>query len=209
VRRLVPHGAWVDVGAGVHGLLHIRDMSTSFVHHPSQVVGVGDHLPNLVVKYVDSDRSKLALSLVARAQTTTHPRQSLEALQDSALGTKVEGRVVRVTNYGAYVDIGAVVDAFLHVSELWGRRPRDTLEVLRFGQTISVTVAEVDPTRSRIRLVARSANRDERREQEEMEARRTRQPPSPAAVFERPAGRVSAESVDLSGLDGLDWPAAE
>jgi S1 RNA binding domain len=82
-------------------------------------------------------------------------------VKDVIIGERYQGSVARVTNYGAYIDLGAERQGFLHVAAMWGRRPRDTLESLRLGRPIWVHVDEVDEVRSFIRLRARGERTDE------------------------------------------------
>ncbi|CDF37351.1 unnamed protein product [Chondrus crispus] len=84
-------------------------------------------------------------------------------IRDVEIGKRYEGTVERVTNYGAYVDIGAERLGFLHVAAIWGRRPRETLEQLRIGESVWVNVDDVDEIRSHIRLRARGRRHTELR----------------------------------------------
>lgn len=150
VHNVVRHGAFVDVGATRDGLVHVRDMSVRFVSDPTNLVRTGDEL-TVWVKYVDAAANILALTMrrPLDAERTRTP------VADVRVGERVEGTVARVTNYGAYIDIGAERLAFLHVNSLWGRRPRDTLDDLTLGRPIWIVVADVDEVRSFIRLNAR------------------------------------------------------
>lgn len=150
VQNIVRHGVFVDVGATRDGLVHIRDMSVDFVYDPQDIVRAGDNVP-VWVKYVNPVTNTLGLTMVK-------PRGNVAdrvPVSDIVIGQRYEGTVERVTNYGAYVDIGADRLAFLHVAALWGRRPRETLDTLRIGRPIWVNVDDVDEIRSHIRLRAR------------------------------------------------------
>lgn len=150
VQNLVRHGAYVDVGAVRDGLVHVRDMSTDFVHLPADIVRTGD-MVTVWVKYVNPVTNVLGLSMVKpkRGFVERMPVRHVE------IGTRYDGVVERVTNYGAYVDIGAERLGFLHVAAIWGRRPRETLDNMRIGQEICVHVDDVDEIRSHIKLRAR------------------------------------------------------
>lgn len=158
VQNLVRHGAYVDVGAVTDGLVHIRDMAVEFVHSPKDVLRSGDDV-TVWVKYVNPVTNVLGLSMV-------NPNMGFEGrlkVSEVDIGKRYEGFVERVTNYGAYVDIGAERLGFLHVAALWGRRPRETLDFLRIGQPIWVHVDDVDEIRSHIKLRARGKGHHELR----------------------------------------------
>ncbi|PXF46407.1 hypothetical protein BWQ96_03801 [Gracilariopsis chorda] len=150
VRNTVPHGAYVDVGAEKDGLVHVRDMAVDFVHTPTDIVRSGDTV-TVWVKFVNASKRVLGLTMVK-------PHLGFESrikMKDIVEGGRYQGVIERITNYGAYVDIGAERQAFLHVAALWGALPRETLDFLRLGQKIWVHVAEVDTQRNHIRLWAR------------------------------------------------------
>lgn len=152
VRNLVRHGAYVDIGAKRDGLVHVRDMSVDFVHHPEDLVLEGDTV-TVWVKYVNTVTNVLGLSM--RPQLPETKKAERKPISEIELGKRYEGHVVRITNFGAYVDIGAECNGFLHVNRLWGRRPRETLDELVLGRPIWVVVADVDEIRSHIKLNAR------------------------------------------------------
>ncbi len=152
VQNLVRHGAYVDVGAKRDGLVHVRDMSIDFVHAPQDIVREGDEV-TVWVKYVDTVSNVLGLSM--RPELPVAGPKARTKISDIVIGKRYEGHVARVTNYGAYVDIGAERHGFLHSSCLWGRRPRETLDELRLGRPIWVVVEDVDEIRSHIKLNAR------------------------------------------------------
>lgn len=158
VRNLVRHGAYVDIGAVKDGLVHIRDMSVEFVYEPADLVRSGQEV-DVWVKYVDAVKGVVGLTMVPPAGKVGFSGRS--KVTDVTVGSRVEGVVARVTNYGAYVDIGAERHGFVHVSALWGRRPRETLENMRLGRNIWVHVAEVDEVKSFIRLRARGRVEEE------------------------------------------------
>lgn len=150
VQNIVRHGAFVDVGATRDGLVHVRDMSVDFVHSPLQFLRSGDEV-TVWVKYVNPVSNVLGLTMI-KPTLGFDNRISLSQIN---IGTTYQGFVERVTNYGAYIDIGAQRLGFLHVSALWGTQPRDTLEFLRLGEQIRVHVDDVDEVQSHIKLRAR------------------------------------------------------
>ncbi|KAA8494430.1 30S ribosomal protein S1 [Porphyridium purpureum] len=164
VFRLVPFGAFVDIGATKAGLLHVRDMSTEFVDRPEDVVS-NKQVVEVYIKYLDVEQQKLALSLLPRTATSRDKN-----LANFALGEEVKGTVQRVTNYGVFLDVGASCDAFLHVSDIWGRRPRETMESMRFGETVRAWVSHIDETKSFLRVSARASRKDKKAARSDSEA---------------------------------------
>lgn len=167
VTNLVKHGAYVDVGATTDGLVHLRDMSVEFVHEAEDILATGDAV-EVYVKYAEDVTGRLALSLLRPRPSAASPlpqaARGRMPLADLVVGSRVCGTVRRVSNFGAYVDVGAAMDGFVHVSQLYGRRPRWTLEELRLGQELWVVIDEVDVGRSAIKLRARgrsSYNREQ------------------------------------------------
>lgn len=167
VTNLVKHGAYVDVGATTDGLVHLRDMSVEFVHEAEDILATGDAV-EVYVKYAEDVTGRLALSLLRPRPSAASPlpqaARGRTPLADLVVGSRLCGTVRRVSNFGAYVDVGAAMDGFVHVSQLYGRRPRWTLEELRLGQELWVVVDDVDVGRSAIKLRARgrsSYNREQ------------------------------------------------
>lgn len=150
VNNLVRHGAYVDVGAPRDGLVHVRDMSVGFVHNVENIVQPGDEV-DVWVKYVNAASNTLALSM-RRPVKEVPARIPIGEVQ---VGGRYQGVVARITDFGAYVDIGAEQLAFLHINAMWGRRPRDTLDELTLGRSIWADVMDVDEVRSFVRLNAR------------------------------------------------------
>eukprot|EP00188_Purpureofilum_apyrenoidigerum_P006277 Plantae.Rhodophyta-Purpureofilum_apyrenoidigerum.ctg9472.p1 GENE.Plantae.Rhodophyta-Purpureofilum_apyrenoidigerum.ctg9472~~Plantae.Rhodophyta-Purpureofilum_apyrenoidigerum.ctg9472.p1 ORF type:complete len:390 (-),score=87.36 Plantae.Rhodophyta-Purpureofilum_apyrenoidigerum.ctg9472:909-2078(-) len=145
VRSIRPFGAYVSVGAQKDGLLHVRDMSVDFVINPSDLLCVGEKV-KVSVKYVDPENKKLALSMVKRAAVQRRLVTDLE------VGEVVKGTVTRISSFGLYVDIGAEVDGFVHVSSLWGERKRETLNSLRYGEKFTVEIMNVTHEGKKVQL---------------------------------------------------------
>src|SRR5437016_1626928 len=115
VKNLTEYGAFVDLG-GIDGLLHVSDMSHGRVTHPSEVVRVGDEITVRVLKF---DREKERISLGVR-QLTPDPWETLP--QRCPAGSRIVGRVMSVTDYGAFVEIETGVEGLIHISEMTGSR---------------------------------------------------------------------------------------
>ena len=146
VRSLSEFGAFVDIG-GVDALLHISDMSWGRVNKPDDVVKVGDEIECKITK-INKEKKKVSLSLRA---TLPDPWSAVQ--EKYPVGTKLSGRVVRMQDFGAFVEIEAGVDGLLPVSELsWTRRVRHPSEIVKEGDVIEVSVIGVDAEKKRISL---------------------------------------------------------
>ncbi|GAM07981.1 30S ribosomal protein S1 [Geobacter sp. OR-1] len=146
VKNITDYGAFVDLG-GLDGLLHVTDMSWGRLNHPSEILKVGDKLQVKVLKY-DSAKGKISLGL---KQTMPDPWQ--DVADRYFVGAKVQGKVVSLTEYGAFVGLEEGVEGLIHVSEMsWTRRIRHPNEILTIGETIEAIVLGVDPTNRRISL---------------------------------------------------------
>jgi small subunit ribosomal protein S1 len=146
VKNLVDYGAFVDLG-GIDGLLHITDLSWGRVAHPSEVVRVGQELQVKVLKYVpEKDRVSLGLKQLSpdpweRVSETYHP------------GDRVSGRVVSLTDYGAFVELEPGIEGLIHVSEIsWSKRPKHPSKVLNAGDRAEVAILDVNAAQRRISL---------------------------------------------------------
>lgn len=146
VKNLTEYGAFVDLG-GVDGLLHVSDMSYGRVTHPSEVVNVGDTITVKVLKF-DREKERISLGLKQLAPdpwTTVGERYPR--------GAKVVGRVVSVTDYGAFVELEPGVEGLIHISEMtWSRRMKHPGKVVRAGDQVESVVLEVKPRERRISL---------------------------------------------------------
>lgn len=148
VRRLAQFGAFVDLG-GVEGLAHVSELSHTRVSQPSDVVKEGDAVRVRIIKIEDLGGAKERISLSMKA-LESDPWQS--AASQFADGSTVEGSVVRLTDFGAFVELGPGIDGLIHVSELAHSQvahPRDAVAV---GDNVSVKVLRVDLSKKRISL---------------------------------------------------------
>jgi small subunit ribosomal protein S1 len=146
VKNLTEYGAFVDLG-GIDGLLHVSDMSHGRVNHPNEVVHVGDELTVKVLKF---DREKERISLGLR-QLTPDPWETLP--DRCPQGSKVIGRVMSITDYGAFVEIEPGVEGLIHISEMtWSRRMKHPSKVVKVGDQVEAVVLEVKPKERRVSL---------------------------------------------------------
>ncbi len=146
VKNITDFGAFVDVG-GIDGLLHVTDMSWGRVKHPSQVVKVGDKLEVVVLSF-DPQTERISLGL---KQKTENPWTTV--VERYPVGSIMRGRVVSMTEYGAFVQLEEGVEGMVHVSEMsWTRRVRYPNEMLSVGDEVDVMVLSVDKEEEKIAL---------------------------------------------------------
>jgi small subunit ribosomal protein S1 len=146
VKNITDYGAFIDLG-GVDGLLHITDMSWGRIKHPTEVLQIGEEREVMVLQF-DRDRERVSLGL---KQLTSDPWSNVE--EKHPVGTRLEGRVVSIAEYGAFVEIEKGVEGLVHVSEMsWTRKIRHPSKVVNIGDVVEVVVLNVDQGRKRISL---------------------------------------------------------
>ncbi|MCX5890661.1 MAG: 30S ribosomal protein S1 [Deltaproteobacteria bacterium] len=146
VKNITDYGVFVDLG-GLDGLLHITDLSYGRVRHPADLFKVGDTIDVKVLSF-DRDKERISLGL---KQLTPDPWSLVE--EKFALGTRVTGKVVSLTDYGSFVELEPGVEGLIHISEMsWTRKIRHPSQVLTVGDVVEATVLELEPTRKRISL---------------------------------------------------------
>ena len=146
VKNITDFGAFVDVG-GIDGLLHVTDMSWGRVRHPSQVVSVGDKIEVMVLNF-DPKTERISLGL---KQNTENPWKTTR--ERYPVGSVVRGKVVSMTDYGAFVQIEEGIEGMVHVSEMsWTRRVRHPSEVMTIDEDVDVMVLSVSPEEEKIAL---------------------------------------------------------
>ena len=146
VKNITDYGVFVDLG-GVDGLLHITDMTWGRIVHPSEMFEIGDEVEVIVLKYFPDDQ-KVSLGLKQKAQ---NPWEMVE--ERFAVGTKVSGKIVSLTDYGAFIEIEPGVEGLIHVSEMsWTKKVRHPSKVVELGQMVEAIVKDIDVERKRISL---------------------------------------------------------
>jgi small subunit ribosomal protein S1 len=146
VKNITDYGAFIDLG-GIDGLLHVTDMSWGRVGHPSEIFQVGDQV-EVVVLHFDKDTGRVSLGY---KQKSSDPWERVE--KSFPPGTKTRGRVVSLTNYGAFVELEAGVEGLVHVSEMsWTRRVRHPSKLVNVGDEVDVMVLDVNRGAKRISL---------------------------------------------------------
>ncbi|GAC1659753.1 MAG: 30S ribosomal protein S1 [Acidobacteriaceae bacterium] len=146
VKNLTDYGAFVDLG-GIDGLLHITDMSWGRLTHPRDLVQVGDEIHVKVLKF-DKDKQRVSLGF---KQLTPDPW--LDATERYPIGARVRGRVLSVTDYGAFIELEQGIEGLVHVSEMtWSKRMKHPSKLVNVGQEVEAMVLNVNPTERRISL---------------------------------------------------------
>lgn len=156
VVSLTDYGAFVELAEGIEGLVHISEMSwTQRVKHPSKVVSVGDSI-EVVVLDVDKINKRISLGL---RQIEPNPWLSIE--ESYPVGTRVEGTVRNLTDFGAFVELDEGIDGLIHVSDMsWTKRVRHPSEVLKRGDKVEAVVLHTDKTNRRISLGLKQSQPD-------------------------------------------------
>ena len=154
VKNITDFGAFIDLG-GLDGLLHITDMSWGRVSHPSEVVKVGGKL-DIKVLDIDWTRERISLGL---KQLLPYPWTDIE--ERYPVGARVRGRVVSITNYGAFVELQKGVEGLVHISEMsWTRNVRHPSKLVAIGDEIEAVVLKVDPHEEKISLGMKQIEED-------------------------------------------------
>jgi small subunit ribosomal protein S1 len=173
VRSVRDFGAFIDLG-GVDGLLHISEMSWVWVKDAAEVVKPGQTLKVVVLK-IDREHRKLSLSL---KQLMPSPWDDVQAKYPP--GSRVKGKVTRIMDFGAFVELEPAVEGLIHVSELSPQRVRRVIDVVKPDQEVEVLILSVDPAQRRISLSLKAAlAQQEEAAVEEDESEEDAPPPKP------------------------------
>lgn len=144
VRSMTEFGAFIDIGVGRDGLAHISNLKRAGI---DQTLKVGDVI-EVLVRRIDTDNNRISLTIPVAEDA----KETKIPLRDLEVNSLVTGRVVRLADFGAFVDIGAQVEGLLHVSQLpWGYVNKPS-EVLKVGDEVQVRILEIDPRKRRIAL---------------------------------------------------------
>jgi predicted RNA-binding protein with RPS1 domain len=158
ITGIAPFGAFVDIGVGKDGLVHVSELAEGRVERPEDAVQVGDRY---IFKLLEVDPEGTRISLSLRKAMRTQKLQSLEP------GTIIEGSVSGLAPFGAFVDIGVGRDGLVHISELSEARVARVEDAVKPGDKVTVRVLEVDPQSKRISLTMRLEDKPREREREE------------------------------------------
>lgn len=158
VARLTNFGAFIDLG-GVDGLVHVSELSHEHVKSPEEVVSIGDTV-KVKVRLVEQDSERVSLSI---KDTLPSPFETIQ--EKYSEGDIVEGKVMRLASFGAFVEIGSGLQGLVHISEISHKHIGTPGEVLEPGQTVQVKILGINPEEERISLSIKAANPDEETEE--------------------------------------------
>jgi small subunit ribosomal protein S1 len=154
VKNITDFGVFIDLG-GIDGLLHITDLSWGRVNHPSELIGMDD---TLTVKIIDFDQEKTRVSLGLK-QLTPHPWDNVDEKYPE--GTNIKGKIVSMTNYGAFVEIEPGIEGLVHVSEMsWTRHIKNPSEMYTLGDELEAVVLAINSEDRKISLGAKQLQDD-------------------------------------------------
>jgi len=146
IKNITGYGAFVDLG-GIDGILHISDMSWGRIAHPSEIVQVGETVKVVVLKF-DTEKERISLGM---KQLTPDPWQTVA--EKYRIGTRVQGKVISIMDYGAFVELESGIEGLIHISEMsWTRKVTHPSKLLQVNQQVEVVVLNVDPGHRRISL---------------------------------------------------------
>ena len=148
VRRLTNFGAFVDIG-GIDGLVHVTDLAWGRVEHPKDVVSINEEIDVVVLK-VDKERERISLGY---KQTKPKPWDTVD--ENYIIGSVVSGKVVRIVDFGAFIELEPGLDGLIHISQIADKRIEKVEDVLELGQTVEAKVLDVNATARRISLSIR------------------------------------------------------
>ncbi|KQC12842.1 MAG: hypothetical protein APR63_10355 [Desulfuromonas sp. SDB] len=146
VKNITPFGAFIDLG-GVDGLLHITDISWGRIQHPSEVLSIGDTIQVMVIG-IERDKNRVSLGM---KQLVPDPWRNIT--EKYPVDSKTKGKVVSMTDYGAFIELEKGVEGLIHISEMsWTKHIKKPSDILEIGQEIEAVVLHVDPEKQRISL---------------------------------------------------------
>ena len=196
VANIVKYGAFVDLGGGVSGLLHVSEMAWHRVEHPSEILSVGDEL-EVEIQDVDVDRERVSLS---RKAVLPNPWHTIE--EQHNIGDLVEGTVTNVEDFGAFIEVQAGVVGLVHVSEIDIYGPATIKDIIRPGDEVLVRILDIDPYEERLSLSLRRVTPEEqiewmrRHEKEEDEVEPEEEAPEAEADVHVDEGVERNEDVE-------------
>ncbi|MDR2982182.1 MAG: 30S ribosomal protein S1 [Puniceicoccales bacterium] len=165
VRNLTNFGAFVELEEGIDGMVHVSDMSwTRRINHPGEVLKKGDEVEAIVLD-VDPDQQRISLGI---KQTLDDPWSEID--RKYRIGDIVEGKVTKITNFGAFVELADEIDGLVHISQIGEDHIEKIKDVLKVGQTVSARVIKIDRDERRIGLSIKAASYDPAQLQAEISA---------------------------------------
>ena len=190
VRRLTDFGAFVDIG-GIDGLVHVTEMAWGRVKHPSDVFKIGDEIEVLILS-VDPEKERVSLSY-----KQLQPKPWTTAAERYPVGSIVEGKVVRIVNFGAFVSLEPTIDGLIHISQVATTHIAKVEDELKVGDIVRCKVLDVNPEAKRISLSRRDVLLDEMPAIEEMIDDEPEAPQEDEKVVIPPMESASTSLADL------------
>ncbi len=165
VRNLTNFGAFVELEEGIDGMVHVSDMSwTRRINHPGEMLKKGDDVEAIVLD-VDPDQQRISLGI---KQTLDDPWQEID--RKYRIGDIVEGKVTKITNFGAFIELADEIDGLVHISQIGEEHVEKIKDILKIGQVVSARVIKIDKDERRIGLSIKAANYDSAQLQAEISA---------------------------------------
>jgi small subunit ribosomal protein S1 len=159
IRNITDFGAFVEIEDGIDGLVHVSDISsTKRIKHPSDVLKKGD-MVEAVILSIDSENQKLSLSM---KQLEPDPWDQFFATHH--IGEAVKGKVVRITNFGAFVQLQEGIEGLCHISEMDDKHVEKSEEVLQLGQEVEMRIIKLNPADKKIGLSLKAMKDESYRE---------------------------------------------
>jgi small subunit ribosomal protein S1 len=155
VRNITNYGAFVELEEGIDGMIHVSDVSwTKKINHPSEILKKGDTVDAIVID-IDPAQQRIALGI---KQLTNDPWEHIETLFQ--IGSLVVGKVVKITSYGAFVELQNDIDGMVHISQIAESRVEKIKDILTVGNEVTARVIKIDRNERRIGLSIKAANYD-------------------------------------------------
>jgi small subunit ribosomal protein S1 len=200
VRNLTNYGAFVELEDGIDGMVHVSDMSwTRRINNPAEVMKKGDDVEAIVLD-VDVDQQRISLGV---KQTQTDPWSEID--RKYRIGDLVNGKVSKIANFGAFIELSDEIDGLVHVSQLAEQRVENVKDVVKVGQDVTARVIKIDKEDRRIGLSIKAANYDAERLQAEISSYDRIKGPSTGGAPAPSAGGSSSSSGsgDFNSLGDL------
>jgi small subunit ribosomal protein S1 len=195
VRNLTNFGAFVELEEGIDGMVHVSDMSwTRRITHPAEMLKKGDEVEAIVLD-VDVDQQRISLGI---KQTQDDPWADID--RKYRIGDIVEGKVTKITNFGAFVELENEIDGLVHISQIGEEHVEKIKDVLKVGQQVSARIIKIDREERRIGLSIKAASYDSAQLQAEINAFDRLKPPASTGA---PASETALNDINNLG-DLLD-----
>ncbi|MDR1817450.1 MAG: 30S ribosomal protein S1 [Puniceicoccales bacterium] len=203
VRNLTNFGAFIELEEGIDGMVHVSDLSwTRRVTHPGEILKKGDEVDAIVLD-VDADQQRISLGV---KQTQDDPWADIDSKYH--IGDIVEGKVTKITNFGAFVELENEIDGLVHISQIGEEHVEKIKDVLKIGQVVSARVIKIDKEERRIGLSIKAANYDSAQLQAEISAFDRLKNGQSVTAGGNTGGEIAGDMNNLGALlDKIEQPA--